>query len=324
MLRNAHADAGTPTALTCADVRAREWDFVEGSLPTPLLASLQTHLDGCAACRREILFCRSAEGVLRTAPAQIPPAGDLRTGFYSRLVAEQRRPRRYGRLAAVFALAAGVLALALARPALHPAVGPSTDPTPANLAVNSARSPSEKAFSPATPKESVNIADFNIVSGPTNARAIVRLASEGKTRRSAPQHRIASRRPRSHINLAQLDRAATGRSRRSALLTMNGLTPRSYQYFVPDPGKDEAALLAKTSPGLSALALEPQASSVAQADVRDSKAEPEQIAMAMSGEAGVSLEVTDHVRGFSNTTHVASDIEVQGGKSTIHVEADGN
>ena len=54
------------------------------------------------------------------------------------------------------------------------------------------------------------------------------------------------------------------------------------------------------------------------------KAESQQIVNAMPGEAGVSLVVTDQVRGFSNMTRVASDVEVQDGNSTIHVEADGN
>ena len=322
MLRNARADAGTPTTLTCADVRAREWDFVEGSVPTPLRASLQTHLDGCAACRREMLFCRSAEGVLLTAPAQIPPAGDLRPGFYTRLAAEQSRPRRYGRPAALFALAAGMLVLALARPVLHTAPGPHTDQTTGTVAVNVPR-PTETAFPPAAPEEGVKIPEFHSVFGPSKAQVKGLFASEGKTRFSTLRHRLMSRRPRSPMHLVQIDRSVTDRSRRSVLQDQGDSTPRSYQYSVPDTRKDEPGMLVKSS-GLSALALDPQASRVAETDARNLKAEPEQIAMAISGEAGVSLEVTDQVRGFSNTTRVASDIEVQGGRSTIHVEADGN
>lgn len=47
-------------------------------------------------------------------------------------------------------------------------------------------------------------------------------------------------------------------------------------------------------------------------------------AASLPADVGVSLEVTDQVRGFSNTTHVASEVEVQGETSTIHVTADGN
>ena len=324
MPRNAHADAGTPTALTCADVRAREWDFVEGSLPTPLRASLQTHLDGCAACRREMLFCRSAEGVLRTAPAQIPPAGDLRPGFYTRLAAEQRQPRRYGRSAAVFALAAGVLALALARPAMHTTVGPHPDQTTANVAVHTVPPSAEAALPPATPEERAKSPDLHTALSPPKTPTNSLLASNGKTRFSALRHRLVSRRPRSPMHLAQLDRSVTDRSHRSVLQNQGDSTPRSYQYAVPGSRQDEPGTLVKPASGLPALALDAQASRVVEADARDLKAEPEMIAMTMSGGAGVSLEVTDQVRGFSNTTRVASDIEVQGGRSTIHVEADGN
>ncbi len=323
--RNARADAGTPVALTCADVRAREWDFAEGSLPTPERTDVQAHLDGCESCRRELTLCRSAEGALLTASTQIPPAGDLRAGFYGRLAAEHRQPRRYGRPLALSAVAVCGLALILVRPALKTLFIPQPGPengtvvraTPPPLAALVSTLPS--ASSP-TKLPDENVPDFKLTPRPglpglerEGGRMAEGRAKETLRRRRGESGRLmVSRRPArlpqlTPVLLADADKAhdryASMKSPESrpdvATLAKNLMT----SFAVQENSPSERAL------GLNSM---------------NRKAELQPLADVTPGEAGVSLVVTDQVRGFSNMTRVASDVEVQDGNSTVHVEADGN
>ena len=319
--RNARADAsGTPRALACTDVRAREWDFVEGALPLDERTAVQTHLNGCEACRSEMTLCRNAEKALVSATAHIPAAGDLRAGFYARLSAEQRQPRRIGRPVALSALAASLLALALIRPMLRPHVAPPTESpasttalsAPVNLASPAPAQPTiaereHRPFHRNTDVAKIE-ADRMRTSGPSAALHSARASST--LRRFGSHRRIArlSGKPTLHASL----RAATHPQ------------PAVLAYNDAESSRSPVGTLAKASvkmPTVRAI-LQPTRP---QAGLRDQPVHEGLLALSlMPASDGVSLEVTDQVRGFSNSTHVASDVEVQGETSTIHVEADGN
>lgn len=99
----------------------------------------------------------------------------------------------------------------------------------------------------------------------------------------------------------------------------------TFAYAVSDLSKDSRRVFAKANGNLPALHADKVALITPPAGSSpESHAQLVQITATMPSDAGVSLEVTDQVRGFSNTTHVASDVEVQGENSTIHVEADGD
>jgi hypothetical protein len=325
--RNARADAGTPVALTCADVRAREWEFAEGSLPTPERTAVQAHLDGCESCRRELTLCRSAEGALLAASAQIPPAGDLRAGFYGRLAAQRRQPRRYGRPLALSAVAVGVLALVLVRPALKTLFIPQ--PGPDNGTVARSTPPPSAALVSAPPSASSptklpdeNLPDFKLTPRPglpglpyaTTRRRVAKgmATSTSHLRRGEALGLLAV-----HGRIVRLPHLPP-----VVLADANTVHDRDAYIKFP-PGRPDAEILAKTAVDALAPGNSPPELALG-ATFMDRRAEVPQIMASMPGEAGVSLAVTDQVRGFSNVTRVASDFEVQDGDSTIHVEADGN
>jgi anti-sigma factor RsiW len=96
MSRRRHADnlsTGAPRpecAQVCTDLLA----FLDGDLDGAAHRAMQAHLDSCPGCRREWEWQRQAEHALLTAQSHVPPAGDLRTGFYARLADQDlnRRP----------------------------------------------------------------------------------------------------------------------------------------------------------------------------------------------------------------------------------------
>ncbi|MCW3100515.1 MAG: hypothetical protein JWL77_6133 [Chthonomonadaceae bacterium] len=90
-----------------------------------------------------------------------------------------------------------------------------------------------------------------------------------------------------------------------------------------DRAKADNRLLADAKSALPVLKVQKEAAIASIAASPERNAQILQFSTAMPSDAGVSLEVTDQVRGFSNTTHVASDVEIHGEISTIHVEADG-
>ena len=321
--------AATPAALTCAAVRAREWDFVEGYLPTPERAAIQMHLDGCESCRREMTLCLSTEGVLVAASAQIPPAGDLRTGFYTRLAAQQRRPHSYGRTLALSALAAGFLGLALIRPALQNLFAPHAGPVRSTVAANAPSPHRDVALSKVTRTENPKLPEFHKALVLPKAGPNRLLAFSSSQRFAIRRHGRTWGRSITRLRLAGVDRMIRRPSAKVAAM-MDGYTDgnevnRNYAYRPAGQQAERIASLSKGNLSLSGDAVALQVSAaVAEAATRDREVGSEQNAAAMPVEAGFSLEVTDQVRGFSNTTRVASDVEVQGESSTIHLEADGN
>jgi len=92
-------------------VQAHLFAYLDGELNPTERQTAQTHLDACALCRADLNQCRQSEHALANALQAVPAAGDLRTGFYARLAAENARPRFNGWRVAVPALAACLLAL---------------------------------------------------------------------------------------------------------------------------------------------------------------------------------------------------------------------
>ena len=324
---NARSDAAaTPSALICAAVRAREWDFVEGLLPTPERVSIQMHLDGCESCRREMTLCRNMEGVLLAASAEIPPVGDLRPDFYNRLAAQQRRPHRYGRPLALSALAVGVLAVALIRPAVQSLFAPHVGPVRSTVVVTTAPPRLDAMLPRLGPTESPKLREFHSVPGLTTTEPNLSLAFVDAKSFTQRRHRAARNRRTTPLHLAGVERLVRRPSAKVALMMDGDRRDRYYAYIIPSGQQAERTnTLSKEAPRVSDGYMDLQVSAaVAEAATRDSAVGSDQIAAAMPVEAGFSLEVTDQVRGFSNTTRVASDMEVHGESSTIHLEADGN
>jgi len=325
-----------PAALTCADVRAREWDFVEGTLPISERVAVQTHLDACESCRKAMTLCRSAEDALLSASAHIPAAGDLRAGFYARLATQQRPARRYGRpMVALSALAAGVLVVALFRPAFHT---PSASPASSGRTVAASSSLGQPAFAPMPPSDEAAAPPhaFNHVFGLTEAQLDRLLASEDVKSITPQRHRKTFHRTVSAAIIAGVHRrlmfgrnTTYNRSKESAL---PGLTFRESALDTAKrdigPSKPMTVADAKEtfakdrSAGFDQRA-EKSAMIASRADLMLS-ARLQDGASTMPLDGGVSFDVIDQDRGFSNSTRIASDVEVQGGDRTVHIEADGN
>lgn len=354
--RNVRADAEWPSALTCADVRAREWDFVEGALPLPERAAVQAHLDACEACRHSVSLSRNAETALRSGPQQIPPAGDLRTGFYARLAAEQSAPRRFGRPVALSALAAGLLAVVLLRPMLssHPGVPTSADRTGAPLAVNTLSAPATHApdTSDTSARNETNAALAlapHSVPGLPEAQVDRLLQDMGRryptllhrhgthTGRTA---RLAARPNRTAANRTFVSRttvapvpAQIGAKPNEAHSVVNGVVAardrRETGTLQFDGGaNDFAANSPRSSRSLNTDSaksqLDKESRSLAQSEANEKKSGDHIEVSAMAEpqpSIGISLAVTDDVRGFTNKTHIAADVEEQGDSKTFHISA---
>jgi len=327
-----------PAALTCADVRAREWDFVEGTLPISERAAVQTHLDACESCRKAMTLCRSAEAALLSASAHIPAAGDLRAGFYARLAAQQRPARRYSRPMIAFStLAAGMLLVALIRPALH-----TSSVSPAHSGETAALS---FGFTPPvvvpTPPLDEAVATphaFNHTFGLTEAQLDRLFASEDIKAITPRQHRKTFHRPVSPAVIAVVDRRTmfgrpsnVSRSREAAAPALSSANRAAALAIARrDTGPANPMTLAM---GKEAFAKDrtdrfdrraEKTALIASVADRALKTQFQDNASAMPMDDGVSFEVVDQVRGFSNTTRIASDVEVQGEDRTVHIEADGN
>jgi hypothetical protein len=115
----------------CKRVRRLLWDLVDGGLTLGQEQAVRRHLEACSPCRHEWQNCLQAERALASAPAHIPPPGDLRADFYARLAAE-RAPSRFGELPLAFrrvvlpALVAGLLGFVLLRAHFVSAVAPTS------------------------------------------------------------------------------------------------------------------------------------------------------------------------------------------------------
>ncbi len=331
MPRNARADAGTPAPLSCAEVRAREWDFVEGVLPNTMRASVEAHLDGCESCRRAVTLCRSAENALLSASAYIPAAGDLRTGFYARLATQPRPARRHGLPLALSGLAAGLLALAVIRPTFPPRAVSPPHPGSTIAATTLGLRPAIVPTATLRVASSMprHLRDLQLLpEGLTNT-----LLSSAASRAVASNGNVASKRYRrtlrravSHSLLHTMVASVAPQTWafRSLITPTSDANRMYYVDLTVDRSQADAILVLKKTVKLPTLQADLDAKR-RDAKVRESLPSFGLIAAAsLPADVGVSLEVTDQVRGFSNTTHVASEVEVQGETSTIHVTADGN
>ncbi|MCW3054506.1 MAG: hypothetical protein JWN14_3676 [Chthonomonadales bacterium] len=325
-----------PAALTCADVRAREWDFVEGTLPIPERAAVQTHLDACESCRTAMTLCRSAEDALLSASAHIPAAGDLRAGFYARLATQQRPMRRYGRpMIALYALAAGLLVVALIRP-MFPISSVSPPHSGETAALSFGFTP--PVLTPTEPPVRITstLHAFNHGFGLTEAQIDRLLASEDVKAITPQQHRKTFHRQVSPAVVAVVDRRAMfgrptnyNRSRESALPTPR---PPFREAALDTAKRDIGPSKPMTLAGNDTFAKDRSAGSqtadhpaltTSLAD-RALKMQIQAGTSTMPLDDGVSFDVIDQDRGFSNSTRIASNVEQQGDDHTVYIEADGN
>jgi predicted anti-sigma-YlaC factor YlaD len=103
--------------MTCAKVRKLLPLHAGGDLPPRRAARLQTHLDGCADCRRELESFRMARAQVRAAAAEEPVPGWSEAEWNALMVrATAGRIERRGSALAVrprWALAAGAVGVAL-------------------------------------------------------------------------------------------------------------------------------------------------------------------------------------------------------------------
>lgn len=122
---------------SCAWVQARLWDYLDGTLETKDRARWQSHADACPPCQAELATARRSERALNQVLSSIPPAGDLRSGFYAKLAASgaaKRPARNWGWTLAVPALAAGLLAVVFLRPTTSPTANSPVNETPPTVA----------------------------------------------------------------------------------------------------------------------------------------------------------------------------------------------
>ena len=335
MPQNIRGNAGMSAALTCADVRAREWDFVEGALPIPERAAVQTHLDGCESCGKAMTLCQSMEDVLLSASAHIPAAGDLRAGFYARLATQQRPAHRYGRpMIALSTLAVGIMAVALIRPAIHTSsVSPSRNDN--TVAMPFGFTPLVAATPPSHSDNAERPRLLDNGFGVTGAQMDRLFASEPVKVITPRLHRRTFHRSISITAVASVDRPTVFKR------SLNRAFPESKTMFretapmfdrkdsvaaAPPTfafGKEEVANR-DADPIILSMERPSMAASSSADRMRAPKMQVKSGASTMPLQDGVSFDVIDQDRGFSNSTRIASDVEVQGEDRTVHIEADGN
>ena len=104
---------------SCDWVQARLFGYLDGELPLSERERFQTHTEACLACTREVHNARRADLALHQAISAVPAAGDLRSGFYSKLAQSEAKPRmsrRWGWALAAPAFAACAIAVVMMRP----------------------------------------------------------------------------------------------------------------------------------------------------------------------------------------------------------------
>jgi anti-sigma factor RsiW len=69
-------------------------DYLDGTLPADLAASLARHLDGCGGCRRELAGLRRVLAAAASLEESIEPARDLWPGLAAPIGETAARPRR--------------------------------------------------------------------------------------------------------------------------------------------------------------------------------------------------------------------------------------
>jgi hypothetical protein len=142
--------------MTCAEIRERLDDYVDGSLSERDFQEVELHLHGCAECRKQERALRSLLAQAEALPEEMTPPRDLWPGIAERLGERSvfarfpslgRRPLAWGSLAAA---AAVVLAVAsMVRQGPGPAPGPVSTGTPVAVKVESL-DPAEQEYQRAT------------------------------------------------------------------------------------------------------------------------------------------------------------------------------
>lgn len=107
--------------MTCQDARLWMQDSLDGTLSPDQRLSLESHLDGCEACRQDDMSLREAVRKLEALPrVTAPPELMLRLGPRLDQLSQRKRARRW---APVGMVAAGLL-LALGLTRMQPAGAP--------------------------------------------------------------------------------------------------------------------------------------------------------------------------------------------------------
>lgn len=68
--------------------------YLDGEIEPGEHQAVLRHLEACGDCRLELEQYREVDRVLTATRAHLPDAGDLKSAFYARLAAEERRSRR--------------------------------------------------------------------------------------------------------------------------------------------------------------------------------------------------------------------------------------
>jgi hypothetical protein len=105
--------------MDCSEAEQLAGDAIDGSLPNDVEEELQTHLDHCNPCRREVALEKLSKHMVRQNVRQIPTPRSIRSAILKslRLEFKQREPVQEYRLTSLFppqvvvsALAGGILA----------------------------------------------------------------------------------------------------------------------------------------------------------------------------------------------------------------------
>lgn len=78
----------TPDGLSCDEVMARLWEFLDGELAPETDATVREHLEQCSRCYPQYDFQRAYAELLRRVAQRMDPPG-LRRRVLQRLLDEQ-------------------------------------------------------------------------------------------------------------------------------------------------------------------------------------------------------------------------------------------
>jgi len=98
--------------MTCAEIRLRLDDYVDGSLPEGELHDVELHLADCPSCREEASRIHALVLAAASLPRELLPDRELWGGIKARLSRENLSSARRGPLALLPALAAALAVLA--------------------------------------------------------------------------------------------------------------------------------------------------------------------------------------------------------------------
>jgi hypothetical protein len=331
----------TPLPPQCTSVQARLFDYLDGDLPLAEIEVIRAHLDACAVCGREEALSRHSEQALTSALSAVPPAGDLRAGFYARLAASNQAasawPRWAGWCVAVPSLAAVLLAAFFVRGVLSPSRSLSpTRPELPNIP-QTVRQPSADAFNaerntgerikgnslPKNPQPSTKFADERFAIAPALAEpALPRLRALRH-----PLHQSRYRRDlfalRSAHPLSAVPKFQTASAARDNYMYWGGRNAGRDLYERLDSSSLEPP--AEATDELASDAVSRDSQEILSAKVAPALRQrvlSQTSVETTSASDVISLHVVDEERGFTATTHLTNVSDEQDDGERITIETD--